>query len=61
MSKSAAQKKAHNNYAKKIKLYRFECYPNTEPEIIEKLEKEKQAGGYAKYIKKLIREDIART
>lgn len=65
--KTEAQKRARKNYRKKIKTYTLECYPETEPELIAKIEEEKEkgkkniAGGYAAYIKKLIREDIART
>lgn len=57
--KTEAQKRARNNYRKKLKTYSVECYP-TDADIIAKLEAEKQAGGYMSYIKKLIREDITR-
>lgn len=54
-----AQKKARNNYRKKLKTFYIECYP-ADNDVIAKLEAEKQGGGYATYIKKLIREDIAK-
>ena len=56
--KTEAQKKARNNYRKKIKHYSLECYP-ADSDIIAKLEEEKQGGGYNAYIKELIRQDIA--
>lgn len=57
--KTEAQKRARNKYKLKVKKYTLECYP-TEPEIIAKLEAERQADGYSAYIKRLIKEDIAR-
>ena len=58
MAITKAQAKAKNKYKAKIKVYRFECYP-TEPEIINKLEEERQNSGIASYIKNLIKKDIA--
>lgn len=55
--RTEAQKKARNNYRKKLKTFYIECYP-ADGDVIEKLEKEKQGDGYATYIKRLIREDI---
>lgn len=56
--KTEAQRKARNNYRKKVNRYTLECYP-TDSDIIAKLEEEKQGGGYNAYIKELIRRDIA--
>ena len=58
--KTEAQRKARNNYRKKVSRYSLECYP-ADSDIIAKLEEEKQGGGYNAYIKRLIREDIARS
>lgn len=58
--KSEAQKRARQKYAKtKIKKFTLDCYP-TDADIKEKLKEEKQNGGYATYIKRLIREDLAK-
>ena len=65
--KTEAQKRARNKYRKKLKTYSVECFPATDADIIAKLEEEKEkgkkhrTGGYAAYIKRLIREDIAKT
>lgn len=60
-SRTTAQKKAKAKYKKSsVKVYRVECYP-TDADISAKLEAEKQKGGYATYIKELIRKDIAKT
>lgn len=56
--KTEAQRKARNNYRKKVSRYTLECYP-TDSDIVAKLEEEKQGGGYNAYIKELIRRDIA--
>ena len=56
--KTDAQRKARNNYRKKIRHFALECYPD-DGDIIAKLEEEKQRGGYNAYIKELIRRDIA--
>ena len=56
--KTEAQRKARNNYRKKIRHFALECYPD-DGDIIAKLEEEKQRGGYNPYIKELIRRDIA--
>ena len=59
MSLTEAQKKAKARYKRKaVKDFTIECYP-AEADIIAKLEAEKQAGGYATYIKSLIRKDLA--
>lgn len=58
--KTEAQRKARNKYRGKIKQYAVQCYP-ADSDIIAKLEEEKQGDGYNPYIKRLIREDIARS
>lgn len=57
--KTEAQKRARNKYRPKIKQYAVQCYP-ADGDVIAKLEEEKQGDGYNAYIKKLIREDIAK-
>lgn len=58
--RSDAQKRARNKYRPKIKQYAVQCYP-ADADIIAKLEAEKQGDGYNAYIKKLIRENIAKS
>ena len=43
---------------KNTKRYVLQITINTEPDIIQKLDEEKEKEGYATYIKRLIREDI---
>ena len=57
MPKYESQKRARDKYNAKSKRYYIDCYPS-EADIIEKLEAERSADGYVKYIKRLIREDI---
>lgn len=52
-----AGRKAKRKYKMKVKCYRVDFYP-TESELIRKLENERKKGGYAPYIKALIKEDI---
>jgi hypothetical protein len=59
MVKYESQKRAKKKYQEKAKRYYLDCYP-PETDIIEKLESERNADGYVKYIKRLIREDIAK-
>ena len=51
-----AQKRAKSKYQEKVRAFRIEVYP-TEQDILEKLE---SVDKYATYIKKLIRDDIAK-
>lgn len=60
MPKYESQKRARDKYNAKAKRYYLECYPS-ETDIIEKLEAERDNDGYVKYIKRLIREDIAKS
>ena len=57
--KYESQKRAVKKYREKSKRYYLECYPS-ETDIIEKLEAEREVDGYVRYIKRLIREDIAK-
>lgn len=58
MSIKPTDKKARENYRKKLKRIQFDVYP-TEQDIREHLEaKESQGVKIAGYIKELIREDI---
>ncbi len=59
MTKYESQKRAKKKYQEKAKRYYLDCYPS-EADIIEKLEAERNADGYVKYIKRLIRADIAK-
>lgn len=59
MTKYESQKRAKKKYQEKAKRYYLDCYPS-EADIIEKLEAERDNDGYVKYIKRLIREDIAK-
>lgn len=60
MPKYESQKQARAKYNAKAKRYYLDCYP-PEADIIEKLEAERDKDGYVKYIKRLIREDIAKS
>lgn len=53
-----AQKRARDKYNAKARQLIIRIYPS-EPDILEKINE--QQGGYARYIKRLIREDIARS
>lgn len=55
------QRKARANYRKKIEKLQFDLYP-TDEDIKNRLAERCEAGeGKATYIKRLIREDIAKT
>lgn len=60
MPKYESQKRARDKYNAKAKRYSISCYP-PEKDIIAKLEEERDKDGYVKYIKRLIREDIAKS
>lgn len=51
-----AQRRAKAKYQEKVRMFRIAVYP-TEQDILDKLESVEQ---YTPYIKRLIREDIAR-
>lgn len=54
-------RKARENYRKKVEIVRFELYP-TETDIKEQISKRAEAGETKSgYIKRLIREDINRS
>lgn len=57
--KYESQKEAQKRYREKGKRYYIECSPS-ETDIIAKLEAERDNDGYVRYIKRLIREDIAK-
>lgn len=61
MAMSEAQKEAKRRYRKKTVGLSVEMYPETDADIIKKLE-DRAAAGEPKttYVKRLIREDIAR-
>lgn len=52
-------RKARANYRKKVEKVQFELFPSDE-DIKQRLEKAKIEEGKAAYIRRLIREDIAR-
>lgn len=59
MALSEAEKEAHRRYRKKNVSVTVEMYPNTEPDIISRLDEVSSQGEpKAAYIKRLIREDI---
>ena len=58
--KYESQKEAKKRYQEKSKRYYLECSPS-ETDIIAKLEAERDKEGYVRYIKRLIREDIAKS
>lgn len=59
MAKTEAQKKAKTKYESKAKRLAISIYPS-EQDILDKILQVSEEGGYAPYIKKLIREDIER-
>lgn len=59
MSIKDKDRKARANYQKKVTKVTFEIYP-TEEDIKARLEEKKNGEGKATYIKRLIREDIAK-
>lgn len=57
MARTEAEKKAQRKYLKKVmRRFSVDLNANTDSDIIERLEQE----GFAPYIKRLIREDIAK-
>ena len=60
MPKSEAQKRANKKYDAKARQLILRIYPS-EPDILAKINAEIDKGGYAPYIKRLIREDIERS
>ncbi len=59
MPKSEAQKAAAREYRKKIVSLSIEFYPNTDGDIIQRIQEQTEAGETkSRYIKRLIREDI---
>ena len=60
MSKTEAQKRANKKYDAKARQLILRIYPS-EPDILAKINAEIDKGGYAPYIKRLIREDIERS
>lgn len=59
MSKTEAQKRAQKKYDAKAKQLILRIYP-PEQDILDKILEVSEDGGYAPYIKRLIREDIER-
>ncbi|MDE6504855.1 MAG: hypothetical protein K2L42_03195 [Clostridia bacterium] len=59
MSKTAAQKRAQAKYDSKAKRLELKIFPS-EQDILDKILEVSADGGYAPYIKRLIREDIER-
>ncbi len=59
MAKTEAQKKAQKKYDAKAKRLEIKIFPS-EQDILDKILQVSAEGGYAPYIKKLIRQDIAR-
>ena len=60
MPKTEAQKRASKKYDAKAKQLILRIYPS-EPDLVEKINDEIDKGGYAPYIKRLIRDDIERS
>lgn len=59
MAKTEAQKRAAREYRKKIVTLNIEFYPNTDADIIKRIEDRAQDGEpKSAYVKRLIREDI---
>jgi DNA-directed RNA polymerase subunit RPC12/RpoP len=59
-------RKARANYAAKVKTYRLPLFPNTDADIVAKLETVREQGenggeGIAAYLRRLIREDMNKT
>ena len=62
MPKSEAQKAAAREYRKKIVSLNIEFYPNTDGDIIQRIQEQTETGETkSRYIKRLIREDIERS
>lgn len=59
MARTEAQKRANKKYNAKAKRLELKIYPS-EQDILEKITQVQESGGYAPYIKKLIREDISK-
>lgn len=59
MPKTEAQKRAQAKYDAKAKRLEIKIFPS-EQDILDKILKVSADGGYAPYIKRLIREDIER-
>lgn len=59
MALTEAQKKAKTKYEAKAKRLAISIYPS-EQDILDKILQVSEEGGYAPYIKRLIREDIER-
>lgn len=59
MAQTDAQKKAKLKYEAKAKRLAISIYPS-EQDILDKILQVSEEGGYAPYIKRLIREDIER-
>lgn len=60
MPRTEAQKRANKKYDAKARQLILRIYPS-EPDILAKINAEIDKGGYAPYIKRLIREDIERS
>lgn len=60
MARTEAQKRANKKYDAKAKRLTIAIFPS-EPDILAKVNEEIEKGGYAPYIKRLIREDIERS
>lgn len=60
MPRTEAQKRANKKYDAKARQLIIKIFPS-EPDILEKINAEIEKGGYAPYIKRLIREDIERS
>lgn len=59
MPKTEAQKRAQKKYDAKAKRLEIKIFPS-EQDILDKILEVSADGGYAPYIKRLIREDIER-
>ena len=59
MSIKPTDRKARANYRKKVEKVQFELFPSDE-DIKQKLAEVKETEGKAAYIRRLIREDIAK-
>lgn len=56
MPKTDAQKRAEKRYRAKCREFKVVCYPNTDNDVIERLEAQE---AYSRYIKELVRKDIS--
>lgn len=59
MAQTEAQKRAHAKYEAKAKRLAISLYPS-EIDLLDKISEVSKTEGYSPYIKRLIREDIAR-